>query len=104
MSKPIYRQRTRKAHWHFASGACVTASEEDAIPVSMDDWNEVRLVLAVQRRQPDGGGASARLRPLHRLKALEERLFERLPAGAWRTRRWRSPETSRAVIVVCADA
>ncbi len=71
----------------------MTASEEDAIPVSMDDWNEVRLVLAVQRAGSLTAAALAlgidHSTAFRRLKALEERLgvrlFERLPAGAYQT-------------------
>lgn len=55
----------------------------------MDDWNEVRLVLAVQR----AGSLTAAALPLgidhstvfRRLKALVERLGVRLPAGAYQT-------------------
>lgn len=58
----------------------------------MDDWNDLRLVLAVQR----AGGLAAAAAALgidhstifRRLKALEKklgvRLFERLPGGAYR--------------------
>lgn len=59
----------------------------------MDDWNDLRLVLAVQR----AGGLAAAAAALgldhstifRRLNALEKklgvRLFERLPGGAYRT-------------------
>lgn len=69
----------------------MTASECGAIHAGMDDWNELRLVLAVQR----AGSLTAAAVTLsvdhstafRRLKALEERLgvrlFERLPGGAY---------------------
>lgn len=69
----------------------MTASGSDAIYADMDDWNELRLVLAVQR----AGNLTAAAITLgvdhstafRRLKALEERLgvrlFERLPGGAY---------------------
>lgn len=69
----------------------MTASGVDAIYVRMNDWNELRLVLAVQRAG-SLTGAAVRLGVDHstafrRLKALEERLgvrlFERLPGGAY---------------------
>lgn len=70
----------------------MTASGAGVIVVGMDDWNELRLVLAVQR----AGSLTAAAVTLgidhstafRRLKALEERLgvrlFERLPGGAYR--------------------
>lgn len=57
----------------------------------MQDWNDLRLVLAVQRAGALSGAAAAlgvdHSTAFRRLKALEERtgvrLFERLPAGAY---------------------
>lgn len=69
----------------------MTASCAGAILLSMEDWNELRLVLAVQR----AGSLTAAAATLgvdhstafRRLKALEEkvgvRLFERLPGGVY---------------------
>lgn len=70
----------------------MTASLAGGIIIDMDDWNELRLVLAVQR----AGSLTAAAVTLaidhstafRRLKALEERLgvrlFERLPGGAYK--------------------
>ncbi|HEY4201560.1 MAG TPA: LysR family transcriptional regulator [Devosiaceae bacterium] len=69
----------------------MTASNCHAIYDGMDDWNELRLVLAV-RRAGSLTTAAVTLGVDHstafrRLKALEERLgvrlFERLPGGAY---------------------
>lgn len=83
--------RECNARWVFANGACVTASGAGVTLARMDDWNELRLVLAVYR----AGGLTAAAAALgvdhstafRRLKALEERLgvrlFERLPGGVY---------------------
>ena len=69
----------------------MTASKHAAIFASMDDWNELRLALAIQR----AGSLTAAAITLgvdhstafRRLKALEDkvgvRLFERLPGGVY---------------------
>ncbi|MGM4990829.1 LysR family transcriptional regulator [Tardiphaga sp. 841_E9_N1_2] len=69
----------------------MTASKRTAIFVNMDDWNELRLALAIQRT----GSLTAAAITLgvdhstafRRLKALEDkvgvRLFERLPGGVY---------------------
>ena len=57
----------------------------------MDNWNDLRLVLAIHRAGTLGGGAAAlnvnHSTAFRRLNALEERvgsrLFERLPGGAY---------------------
>jgi DNA-binding transcriptional LysR family regulator len=69
----------------------VTASAAGANLIGMDDWNELRLVLAVQRAGSLTAAAVAlgidHSTAFRRLKALEERLgvrlFERLPGGAY---------------------
>ena len=57
----------------------------------MDNWNDLRLVLAIHRAGSLGGGAVAlnvnHSTAFRRLNALEDhlgtRLFERLPGGAY---------------------
>src|SRR5688500_3832036 len=57
----------------------------------MDNWNDLKLVLAIQRAASLGGGAKAlginHSTAFRRLNALEEkigaRLFERLPGGVY---------------------
>ncbi|GHC65064.1 LysR family transcriptional regulator [Limoniibacter endophyticus] len=69
----------------------MTASDNRAIFIVMDDWNEFRLVLAVQRATSLTAAAIAlgvdHSTVFRRLKALEERLdvrlFERLPGGTY---------------------
>lgn len=58
----------------------------------MDNWNDLKLVLAIARADTLGGGAAAlginHSTAFRRLNALEEklgvRLFERLPGGVYR--------------------
>ena len=69
----------------------MTASRIGAISLGMDDWNELRLVLAVQREGSLTGAAKAlnvdHSTAFRRLNALEKRvgvhLFERLPGGLY---------------------
>jgi len=82
----MYAPQPRKTRGEFAKRACV-----DARHVAMEDWNDLRLVLAIAR----AGGLSGAARALavnhstafRRLNALEERLgarlFERLPGGTY---------------------
>lgn len=69
----------------------MTASTQCDSVGGMQDWNDLRLVLAVQRAGALTGAATAlgvdHSTAFRRLKALEERsgvrLFERLPGGAY---------------------
>lgn len=69
----------------------MTASNYDANYSNMDDWNELQLVLSVQREGRLTAAAVAlgvdHSTVFRRLKTLEERigvrLFERLPGGAY---------------------
>src|SRR5689334_11364104 len=59
----------------------------------MDNWNDMKLVLAIARAETLSGGAAAlginHSTAFRRLNALEEkigaRLFERLPGGVYHT-------------------
>ena len=59
----------------------------------MENWNDLKLVLAIARAGTLGGGANAlgvnHSTAFRRLNALEEklgvRLFERLPGGVYQT-------------------
>jgi molybdate transport repressor ModE-like protein len=71
----------------------MTASDTNAIHNGMDDWNELRLVLAIQRTGSLTAAAATlgvdHSTAFRRLKALEGRLgvrlFERLAGGAYQT-------------------
>jgi DNA-binding transcriptional LysR family regulator len=80
-----------QSNWIFALAICNSARPEYAARSPMEDWNDLRLLLAVTRTRSIVGAAKTlgidHSTVFRRLNALEKklgvRLFERLPGGLY---------------------
>lgn len=82
-----------KGEWCYRQFDLHARKRARCYPSHMDNWNDLKLVLAIARAGTLGGGATAlgvnHSTAFRRLNGLEEkigvRLFERLPGGIYRT-------------------